>query len=90
MFANQKKLQQFIAAIENQNLQKEDLHDLADVHRHDEGHELLDSGVDDAALLDSGDDVHEVVVGQDHGRRALGHLSRYGGVYQHESKLPGC
>mmetsp|Transcript_43354 Transcript_43354/g.94395 ORF Transcript_43354/g.94395 Transcript_43354/m.94395 type:complete len:1132 (-) Transcript_43354:88-3483(-) len=54
---------------------EEDLHHLGDVDGHDEGHKLLDAGVDDAALLHGGDDRTEVVVHEDHVRSALGDLS---------------
>mmetsp|Transcript_41234 Transcript_41234/g.117651 ORF Transcript_41234/g.117651 Transcript_41234/m.117651 type:complete len:512 (-) Transcript_41234:236-1771(-) len=52
----------------------EDLQDLGDVHRHDEGDELLDARVDCPAFLDRGDDGAEVVVRQDHLGGALGDL----------------
>mmetsp|Transcript_30624 Transcript_30624/g.81971 ORF Transcript_30624/g.81971 Transcript_30624/m.81971 type:complete len:219 (-) Transcript_30624:2065-2721(-) len=53
---------------------EEDLHHLRDVHRHDEGHELLDARVDDAPFLDRAHDGDEVVVRQDHVGGALGDL----------------
>mmetsp|Transcript_21937 Transcript_21937/g.54870 ORF Transcript_21937/g.54870 Transcript_21937/m.54870 type:complete len:303 (-) Transcript_21937:1675-2583(-) len=53
---------------------EEDLHDLGNVHGHDEGHEFLDPSVDGASLLYSRDDRAEIVICQDHVRCALGHL----------------
>ena len=47
---------------------------LADVRREQEAQELADVGEDPASLADRGDDRGEVVVGEDHVRRLLGHV----------------
>mmetsp|Transcript_18189 Transcript_18189/g.63927 ORF Transcript_18189/g.63927 Transcript_18189/m.63927 type:complete len:865 (-) Transcript_18189:138-2732(-) len=54
---------------------KEDLQDLGDVHRHDEGHKFLNARVDGATLLHGCNDGAEVVVREDHVGSPLGHLS---------------
>mmetsp|Transcript_84769 Transcript_84769/g.137448 ORF Transcript_84769/g.137448 Transcript_84769/m.137448 type:complete len:233 (+) Transcript_84769:1009-1707(+) len=54
---------------------EEDLKHLSEVHRHDKAYELLDARVYNAPLFDCTDDTAEVVVREDHVRRALGHLS---------------
>mmetsp|Transcript_21478 Transcript_21478/g.51111 ORF Transcript_21478/g.51111 Transcript_21478/m.51111 type:complete len:359 (-) Transcript_21478:643-1719(-) len=53
---------------------EEDLDDLGNVDRHDEGHELLDACVDGSPFLHGLHDGGEVVIGQDHLRRTLCHL----------------
>mmetsp|Transcript_5158 Transcript_5158/g.12275 ORF Transcript_5158/g.12275 Transcript_5158/m.12275 type:complete len:726 (-) Transcript_5158:864-3041(-) len=53
---------------------RKNLHDLRNVHRHDEGHKFLDARVDRAAFLHSRDDRAKVVVGQNHIRCTFCHL----------------
>ena len=47
------------------------------MHGHDEGHELLDTRVDGAALLNRLDDGAEVVIGEDHIGGTLGDLGTF-------------
>ena len=56
---------------------QENLEHLRKVHGHDEGHELLDTRVDGAALLDRLDDGAEVVIGEDHIGGTLGDLGTF-------------
>ena len=52
----------------------EDDEDFPDVAGEQEVHELADVGIDDPPLLDGRDDAGEIVVGEDHVRRLLGHV----------------